>query len=83
MGRAVKQREQKVREEAKPLSLCDQEEDSTGKPGEGVVLVALGSGLSFSSVELCVFERRHLAQMSITLKVGAGDGVHQGCRTYQ
>lgn len=70
------------REEAKALNLCDQEEDSTGKPREGATLVGPSGGLSFGSVELCVCVR-HLVQMSIILKVGTRDGVHQGYRTWK
>lgn len=61
MGKGAGQGKGVDREEAKAFSLCDQEEDSTGKPGEGATLVALGGRLNVSSIEPHVCGRRHLA----------------------
>lgn len=44
-----------VRDEAKALSLCDQNEDSSGKLGEQATFAASGNGLSFSCVGLRVY----------------------------
>lgn len=61
VGRGADQGKGVAREEAKAFSLCGQEEDSTGKPGEEATLGALGGRLRVSSAEPRVRGRRRPA----------------------
>ena len=61
MGKGAGQWKRVAREEVKAFSLCDQEEDSTGKPGEQYRATSVGGRLGVSSIEPHVCGRRHLA----------------------